>query len=147
VGEIPIGGTCQVQVSFTPTASGRRTATVSVSTSFGQYTSMLVSGEGVYDAKLMTPPTAPPGRDLGIGGSGFPANTGIVIAWNDGSGDAVLLTTDGDGNFLTYFPVSLSQRPGPTTLVAQVPNGPSASSTVEVERPPRRNTPPPGARG
>ena len=144
--EIAIGASCQVQVSFTPTASGRRTATVNVSTALGQYTSMLVSGDGAYDARLLSPPFATPGRDLGIGGTGFPANTGVVIAWNDGSGGAVLLTTDGDGNFLTYFPVALSQHPGSAVLVAQVPNGPSANSTVEVERL-RRRALPPGVRG
>lgn len=147
VGEIPIGAVCQVQVSFTPMASGRRTATVSVSTSFGQYTSMLISGDGVYDAKLLTEPTATPGREIGIGGSGFPADTGLVIAWNDGTGRAVLLTTDSGGNFLTYFPVSMSARPGTAVLVAQVPNGPSAISTIEIERLPHRTTPPPGSRG
>jgi hypothetical protein len=146
-GEIAIGASCPVQISFAPTASGRRTATVSVTTSLGQYTSMLVSGDGMYAAQLLTPPSATPGRDLGIGGTGFPANTGVVIAWNDGSGGAVLLTTDGDGNFLTYFPVALGQHPGPTVLVAQVPNGPSASNTIDVERLRRRSTVPRGGRG
>ena len=146
-GDIAIGASCSVQVSFTPTASGRRTATLSVATSLGQYTSMLVSGDGVYAAQLLTPPSAAPGRDLGIGGTGFPANTGVIIAWNDGSGGAVLLTTDGDGNFLTYFPVALGQHPGPTVLVAQVPNGPSASSTIGVERLRRRSHVPSRAGG
>lgn len=147
VGDIPIGAVCQIQISFTPTAAGRRTASISVTTSFGQYTSMLVSGEGVYDAHLMTPTTATPGRDLGIGGSGFPANTGIVVAWSDGSGRAVLLTTDPGGNFLIYFPVATGRRPGTATLVAQVPGGVSASSVIEVERLRQRSTAPPSARG
>ncbi len=148
VGEIPIGAVCQIQISFTPTAAGRRNASVSVTTSFGQYTSMLISGDGVYQPTLMSATTAIPGRDLGIGGSGFPANTGIVVAWNDGSGRAILLTTDAGGNFLTYFPVATGRRPGTATLVAQVPGGPSATSVLEVERVrTRTTTAPPRIRG
>ncbi|MCU1394732.1 MAG: hypothetical protein JWM34_3160 [Ilumatobacteraceae bacterium] len=146
IGDIPIGADCNLTVSFTPTADGRRSATVNVSTSFGQYTSVLVGGTGVYTPQLVVPPTATPGRDLAIGGTGFPVDTGIVIAWNDGTGRAVLLTTDGNGNFLTNFPVSLSRRPGAATLVAQVPSGPSASGTVQVDRLRPRPTTPPGAR-
>ena len=148
IGDIPIGAVCQIQIAFTPTAAGRRNASVSVNTSFGQYTSMLVSGDGIYRPTLMTPTSATPGRDLGLGGSGFPANTGIVIAWNDGSGHAVLLTTDKGGNFLTYFPVSTGAHAGTATLVAQVPGGPSASNAITIERVrPKRTAPPPAPRG
>ncbi|MCU1396943.1 MAG: hypothetical protein JWN62_52 [Acidimicrobiales bacterium] len=146
IGEIPIAAACQVDVSFTPTAEGRRTATVSVTTSLGQYTSVLVSGDGFYDPKLVVPTTATPGRDMAIGGTGYPVKTGLLIGWSDGSGRAVLLTTDAHGNFLTEFPVSLSRRPGDAVLIAQVPGGPMASGTVTVERLRVRTVSPPGSR-
>jgi Tol biopolymer transport system component len=145
VGDIPLGAECQVLVSFTPTTAGRRTATVSVTTTLGQYTSVLVSGDGVYMPQLIAPPSATPGRDLAIGGTGFPANTGLVVGWSDGK-DSILLSTDDKGNFLTFFPVSLSSRPGAATLVAQVPAGPSASTPVTIERTRERAPRRPGTR-
>jgi hypothetical protein len=146
-GEVAIGAECQIEVGFTPTDAGRRTATVNVSTSFGQYTSVLVSGTGDYNATLLGPPSAEAGSDIGIGGTGFPANTGLVVSWSDSRGRSILLNTDAHGSFLTYFSVARGQRAGTATLVAQVPNGPSASTTIEIVQSRRTSTRPPGVRG
>jgi len=136
--ELLFGATCDVEVSFRPGGSGRRTATLSFTTSAGQYTSVLLSGEGVYTPTLMSSETLTPGADLGVGGSGFPANTGLVLSWSDGSGRTALLTTNDKGDFLTILPTSRSQRPGRSTLVAQATDGTTATFVVEIERAPRK---------
>ena len=80
---------------------------------------MLLSGEGVYTPELLTSPSVSPGKDLGIGGRGFPADTEIVLGWSDGTGRITTVTTNGKGEFLLNFSTIRSQRPGLTTLVAQ----------------------------
>jgi len=80
-----------------------------------------------------------PGRDIVLGGSGYPANTTVIIGWSDGSGRPLEAQTNALGNFIANFPVALGQRAGTTTLVAQVPNGPNASIAIEVERLRRRS--------
>jgi len=130
---------CKVLVTFTPTDAGSRTASVNIGSSVNEYTSMLVSGTGVYTPALIAPTSATPGRDIVLGGSGYPANTTVVIGWSDGSGTALEAQTDALGNFIATFRVSLVQRPGPSTLVVQVPNGPSATAPIDVERLRRRS--------
>ena len=108
---------------------------------------MLISGTGMYTPAFIAPPTATPGRDLVIGGSGFPVNTGVTVGWSDGSGDPLTVATDQYGKFVAHFPVDLGQRPGSTTLIARAPDGSSASVTVDVDRVRRQTPTVPGRRG
>ena len=134
-------------MTFTPTAAGIRTASINIGTSAAQYTSMLISGTGIYTPVFIAPATATAGRDLVVGGSGYPVTTGLTVGWSDGSGDPLTVTTDQYGKFVAHFPVDLGQRPGSTTLIARAPDGPSASVIVDVDRV-RRQTPNlPGRRG
>ena len=138
---------CPIAVTFTPTAAGIRTASINIGTSAAQYTSMLISGTGIYTPVFIAPATATPGRDLVVGGSGYPVTTDLTVGWSDGSGDLLTVTTDQYGKFVAHFPVDLGQRPGSTTLIARAPDGPSASVIVDVDRV-RRQTPSlPGRRG
>jgi WD40-like Beta Propeller Repeat len=141
---VAMNTSCRVSVTFTPTGAGIRTASVNIGSSVDQYTSMLISGVGVYSPTLVAPPTATPGRDVVIGGSGYPANTPVVIAWSDGSGRPLQVETDVHGKFVATFSLGLSQRPGPTTLVAQVAGGPAASISIDVDRLRRRSNGPRG---
>ena len=141
---VAMNTSCKVMVTFTPTDAGSRTASVNIGSSVNEYTSMLISGTGVYTPSLVAPSSATPGRDIVVGGSGYPADTPIAIGWSDGSGTMLDAQTDALGNFIATFPVALSQRAGATTLVAQVPNGPSASIAIEVERSRRRSGAPRG---
>ncbi len=108
---------------------------------------MLVSGTGVYTPAFIAPATATPGRDLVVGGSGYPVKTDLTLGWSDGSGDPMTVTTDQFGKFVAHFPVDLGQRPGPTTLIARAPDGSRASVTVDVDRVRRQTPAVPGRRG
>ncbi len=133
-----LAATCPVEVGFRPTGSGRRTAVLSFFTPLGQYTSVLLSGDGVYVPQLLSNPTVKPGQDLGVGGTGFPSGTVVVLGWSDGSGLGTTVTTDATGAFLTNLPTKRGQPAGIETLVAQTADGISATVTVEVEREARR---------
>jgi WD40-like Beta Propeller Repeat len=137
--QVPVGEACQIEVSFKPSDAGRRTATISFTTSVGQYTSVLVSGEGYYEPKLYPSPSVKPGELLGMFGGGFPAKTAVVIGWSDGSGAITMAITDATGGFPATLQIPNGFRPGTHTLVAQVINGPRASASVEIERMPRRS--------
>lgn len=137
--ELMIGTSCPVEVSFRPTGSGRRTATLNFNTLAGQYTSVLLAGEGFYTPTLLSSPTLNPGDNLGVGGTGFPANTGVVLSWSDGSGRTALTVTDATGGFLTNLSTARSQRAGTSILVAQAVDGTSATFSVEIEQTSRRS--------
>lgn len=130
--EVPIGSGCVVEVSFKPTAAGRRTAILNMGTDIGQYTSVLLSGVGEYKASIIASPFVRPGQDLGIGGTGFPVNAAVQIGWSDGSGRSTLVTTNAQGEFLTNLLVPRGQLGGTKTLIASVVNGPSASTPVRI---------------
>jgi hypothetical protein len=137
--EVPLGGTCSIDVSFTPTAGGVRTASLNIATSVEQYTSVLVSGEGVYSPTLVAPESAAPGRTIDVGGTGFPIRTEVVVGWSDG-GAPITVTTDDNGKFLTTWDVGRNRHPGESVLVAQVANGPRASVTIDIDRGRRRSS-------
>ncbi len=137
--ELTLAASCPVEVSFRPTGPGRRTATLSFATALGQYTSVLLSGDGVYVPTLLASPELTPGQDLGVGGSGFPANTDIVIGWSDGSGRSATVTTNDEGGFLLNLATKRSQSPGAATLVAQASDGTSATVVVDVQQDRRRS--------
>ena len=127
---------CPIEVSFNPTAGGRRTATLNVGIAPGQYTSIFLSGEGIYTPSVITTATRiAPGRKLGIDGHGFPANSGVLIGWSDGSGRPALAITDITGSFVANMLVLKNEHPGPRTLVAQVLDGPLATTTVTIDQP------------
>lgn len=133
--EIALGASCFIEVSFTPTDAGRRSAVLTIGTATGQYTSSLLSGEGHYEAALWAPPTINAGSRMGVGGSGFPARTTVTISWASGSGRNVTVTTDKNGTFLTDVLVTKGQRGGPQVLVAQAGDGTSATAEVRVDKP------------
>lgn len=118
---IPINpsSTCSFDVAFTPTEAGHRTASVLALTEFGQYTSVLVNGDGYRDAELaLAAPEVRAGDDIGLGGNGFRPLSTVVLTWADGRGDPMTVTTDAQGNFLALFPTRQTDRAGERTLVA-----------------------------
>lgn len=137
--ELLMGASCPVEVSFRPTGAGRRTATLNFSTALGQYTSVLLSGEGVYTPLLLSAAGVSPGEDLGVGGIGFPANTDVVLRWSDGSGRSLTAHSDDTGTFLVNLTTTRNQPAGAATLVAQATDGTTATIAVEIERTQRRS--------
>jgi hypothetical protein len=124
---------CSVGVTFTPTGSGRRTALVQVSTSTGQYTSMVAAGDGRYAPEfLLGADEVEAGREVLAAGRGFPPDMAFSILFGDDSAGARQFTTAGDGTFWLNVPVSPDERGGTRTVIAQAADGTVASTTVDI---------------
>jgi hypothetical protein len=125
---------CSVEVAFTPTDAGYRSATLLVGADAGQYTSVLLTGTGRRDTKLDVSDTRiRAGEPVGVGGTGFPAGATITVGWADGKGEVVAVLADASGSFLVVLPTRPSERGGERTVVAQVGDL-SARADVEVLR-------------
>ncbi len=130
---------------FSPTGPGHRTALVKVVTPLGQYTTMLAGGVGRYDPVFeVAAGEVEAGNDLGVGGRGFPPNTPVSILFGDDSANALAVTTNADGGFLTWMPVDPTERGGQRLVVAQAVDGSAASATVEVIEQPSSSAGVPG---
>ena len=129
---LPAGvSSCDLQVVFTPTASGRRSAQVVVTTRDGGYATLLVSGDAFYDPTLATSKsTILAGSRLNLTGSGFAPNATITLSWADGTGGSTSVVTDAAGGLNAQIVVRATDRAGARTLVAQGAEGQVA--TVEV---------------
>jgi hypothetical protein len=132
-GPLDIAQTCTVDVSFTPKAGGQRSAVVTVGTDAGQYTTILVGGDGRYTATMSTSSDRLfSGATFGVGGNGFPPNSTVTLLFADGAGGTYTARTNKGGAFLTSFVLGANERPGPRTLVARTPDGASAAVSVTV---------------
>ena len=129
--------TCSVGVTFTPKASGQRSAVIELATPTGQYTVMVPDGVGRYEPKFaLDTLEVEAGREFGVGGGGFPPSTPVSILFGDDPSSRLDLVTDEDGGFLALVPTLPSEFGGERTVVAQAADGTAASSTVLViERP------------
>jgi hypothetical protein len=125
--------TCSVGVTFTPTASGQRSAVIEVATPTGQYTVMVPDGHGRYEPKFeLDRAEVEAGREFGVGGSGFPPATPVAILFGDDPSHRVDLMTGVDGTFSALIPTVDSERGGVRTVVAQAADGSTASSQILV---------------
>ena len=115
------GANCAIDVTFTPTDAGYRTANVVVRNDLGQYATITVSGVGTRTAELTTAtPKVRAGGDVLLGGSGFRANTTVTLSWSDGRGPVIEpITTASDGSFLVVVPTRANTRAGDRVIVAQ----------------------------
>ncbi len=130
---VDAGASCNVEVLFAPTAAGRRTASVRVTTVDGAYTTFLVSGDAHYEPKLAASTTmvvAP--AKLTIIGAGFAPNAPVTLTWADGAGRPITVTTDATGALLAELIVRPNDRRGVRTIVAQTLDGEIASAEVTV---------------
>ena len=95
-GPLPAGDSCEIQVSFRPTAAGPRTGTLNVTSSApGSPHSVSLSGEG-RAASLTVSPSSLTFASTLVGQSSAPA--GAVLT-NDGIGDVELLSVASTGDF------------------------------------------------
>ncbi|MEQ1873589.1 MAG: choice-of-anchor D domain-containing protein [Ilumatobacteraceae bacterium] len=129
---LPVGvSSCDLQVLFTPTAGGRRSAQVIVTARDGGYTTLLVSGDAFYDPTLVaSKSTIVAGSRLNLTGSGFAPNATIIVSWADGTGASTSVVTDAVGGLSAQIVVRATDRAGARSLVAQGADGQVA--TVEV---------------
>ena len=124
---------CSVGVIFTPSDAGRRTALVELATRDGQYTTMVLAGDGEYEPViLIDTESVEAGRDFLAAGSQYPPNTEVTIVFGDGPNSSVTAVTDADGKFLVRVPVDSNERGGDRTIVVQSDSGAAASAPVEV---------------
>jgi hypothetical protein len=124
---------CTLEVLFVPTASGRRTASVVVTTTDGAYTTMLVSGDAHWEPKLaVSNTTAVAPAKVQVVGAGFSPNTPVWVSWADGAGRPTLVVTDGFGGILADVMLRPNDRAGDRTLVAQTADGQLATADVQV---------------
>ncbi|MSX56488.1 MAG: choice-of-anchor D domain-containing protein, partial [Actinobacteria bacterium] len=131
--KVAAGSTCELSVTFRPTAGGRRTATVVARTSTDVYATILVSGDAHYAPTLTaSAPAVLVGSRLAIVGNGFAPNANVTVGWADGSGSATTVTTDGSGAVSFTLVLRATDRTGQRTLVAQTIDGQVASVFVKV---------------
>jgi len=125
--------TCSLGVTFTPTEPGRRTALVRIVTELGEYTSVVVAGDASYSPSFRIDETEVlAGERFLAGGNGYPPNTEIAVLFDDASSPSFVGTTNDNGEFLVWVPVSPDEYGGVRSVVAQTSDGTVASSTIEV---------------
>jgi len=130
---VDAGMACDLQVIFTPTGSGRRTANVVAVTDGGVYATLLVSGDGRYEPKMAASNTTIiAGSRITLTGIGFAPNVAVTISWGDGSGAPISAVTSGYGTLEVTVVVRLTERAGNRTLVAQTADGQAAVAEVLV---------------
>lgn len=131
---LPAGvSTCDLQVVFTPTAGGRRSAQVVVTTRDGGYATLLVSGDAFYSPTLAaSKSTISAGSRLNLTGSGFAPNATVTVSWADGTGGSTSVVTDAAGGLSAQIVVRATDRAGARTVVAQGAEGQVAMVEVLV---------------
>jgi Tol biopolymer transport system component len=125
---------CAVEVQFRPVDAGYRAAVLTLTSSAGSTTSIILSGIGTRIVTLeAVDRQVRPGTPLAVVGSGFPAGALVSVSWADGRGEVVTVTAGPNGAFLASIPTRMSDRPGERTLVA-VGADLSAETTVKILR-------------
>lgn len=133
---------CAVEVEFQPSTAGFRSALLVVSTTVGEYTASVIGGFGRYEPTFeLSTPTVRAGTQLGIGISGFPANTPVSIGFDDGSAPIATIDTNDGGSMLAIVPIPLRVRAGEHRLVASASESAVASATVTITASRRAITP------
>ena len=133
---------CELQVIFTPTGAGRRTATVVALTDDGVYATILVSGDARYEPKVaVSSTTIIAGSRLNLVGAGFAPNSVVTVSWSDGAGRPLSAVTDAAGSLMLTVMVRPNDRPGNRTLVAQTTDGQVATAEVLIVAPAKRSAP------
>ena len=136
---------CSIGVVFAPTASGQRSAVIEVATSTGQYTVMVPDGLGRYEPTFFVDRVeVEAGSEFGVGGTGFPPSTPVVIMFGDDPANRVGAVTNAEGVFLATIPTLESESGGNRTVVAQAADGTTGSAPLLVIEQPSSMTGVPG---
>jgi hypothetical protein len=108
---------CSVDVLFRPAAAGDRTATLDFDDEDGT-TSDGLHGVGIFQSILkFTPPVVSAGSLATVVGQSFPANTVIMLEWQEaGIHVPIKLTSDAAGGFRASFVIIVGERLGPRHL-------------------------------
>jgi hypothetical protein len=124
---------CAVGIEFLPTGAGYRSALLIATAVDGAYTTAVLGAFADYEPDLRTAePTARPGEQFWVGGSGFPASSVVSLGFDDGGSPFVTIPTTPDGTFLVSVTLPARIRIGPRVLVASSPGGVVADRAIEV---------------
>jgi hypothetical protein len=125
---------CAVEIEFAPRSAGYRSALLTVTADSGAYTAAVLGGFARYEPVFLKAEdaTARPGEEIGVGGSGFPANATLTIGFEDGGAPFATAQTSEAGTFLAAITVPARTRIGPRLLVASGPGGVIASFPLDV---------------
>lgn len=98
------------------------------------YTAAVVGGFARYDPVFLRDENTPaqPGGRIGIGGSGFPADSTITIAFKDGGAPFATVAANSSGTFLAQITLPARVRSGPRVLIASAPGGVVAEMPVDL---------------
>ncbi len=128
---IPVGGTCQVKVRFSPTVPGERPAVLRFDdNAIGGPHLVGLTGSGSQPSIEISPGVTPPSRVITVTGTGFAPNQPITLAVPGGV-TTTPATTDGTGTFrgaLLILPRGSSTSRLVTASVTAFP-------TIKAERP------------
>lgn len=127
-------GKCTIDVSFLPRGDGVRSALVTVATTSGSRTSVVVGGVARYSPSIVVPEIAQAGRPIDISGTGYAPEVSLIVNWADGVGRELTVQTDANGAFSVRLPIADRERPGERDLVISDPSNlmPTMRSTVMV---------------
>jgi hypothetical protein len=96
---LSVGSSCELQLGFSATQAGSRSATITASGSGSTSASAALRGSGRFDAELtVTPEVAAGGQVVTVVGSGFPPSASVDIVL--GNDPAASVTTDAGGGFM-----------------------------------------------
>ncbi len=128
---------CAVEIQFVPRGPGYRSALLlaTATTPIGRpYTAAVVGGFARYDPMFLRDENTPaqPGGQIGIGGSGFPADSTVTIAFKDGGAPFATVEANASGTFLAQITIPARVRSGPRVLIASAPGGVVAELPVDL---------------
>jgi hypothetical protein len=125
--------TCSVGVTFTPSGAGRRTAIVRLTTPLGQYTTMVIAGDGAYAPSLeFQVDEVRAGDSMVLIGHGYAPDTPVTILFGDGWGSPIAGRTTTMGDLLMIVPVPLDGRGGLRTVVVHGQYGSVSSAPITI---------------
>lgn len=134
---------CAIEIEFRPRGVGYRTALLVVTAAGGAYTAAVLGGFARYEPRfgVRAEDVARPGGQIGVGGSGFPANATVSIGFDDGGTPFTTVTTNEVGSFLGIITLPGRLRAGPRTLVATAAGGATGTWPIDVRAPAVRSNP------
>lgn len=92
------GASCTLEIGFTPTAGGARSAAVSASGTSGTFAAASLRGTGRYDVELeVSPEVAAGGQVVTVTGTGYPASSTVQVSLAGSAPQSA--TTDANGRF------------------------------------------------
>ncbi len=112
------GATCDVELGFTPTDAGARTAQLTATGQGGSSAAATLTGTALYAPTLEAfPPVAAPGQVTTLIGDGFPPSTPIELVWEAGP-EVFSITSDATGAFKLPVLILVNTLLGPRIVSA-----------------------------